>query len=151
MVDEYMLQLLEIIEEHGWAVQGVGGGELPSEVPFTYTVGLTAVGHPEFILQGMPFRYAQQLLNTLGSEVRDGRRYRANTLTSDPTETAAPVALIEVVDTTDLMAANAIYGDIEALQVIWPDSSGHLPWDEGYANGPEAQPFMGIVPEVFER
>jgi hypothetical protein len=152
MLDDYLKQLLKLIDEHGWAVQHVGGGDRLDEPPFSYTVGLTALGHPEFILFGMPPDAAQQLLNILGSEVQNGRRYRPDTLTSDPTEAAAPVALIEVIDpASHLLAAVNLYAEIEALQVIWPDPSGRLPWDDGYPNPPEAQPFLGVLPEVFER
>lgn len=150
MTDQYLEHVLDLIDKHGWMVQHVGGGDGPGEVPFSYTVGLTALGHPEFILYSLPYEYAHELLNILGSEVKRGHRYRADSLTSDPTNTAPPVALISVVDTADLIVANAIYGEIEALQVIWPDSKGRLPWVDGYANAPEAQPFMGIVPKEFE-
>lgn len=149
MLDEYLVHILELVNHHGWAVQHVGGGELPGEVPFSYTVGLTALGHPELVIQGMPYRPAQQLLNILGSEVRKGHRYREDSLTSDPTGTAAPVALISVLDASELAVATQLYGGVEALQVIWPDSKGRLPWDNGYANSPDVQPFMGIVPERF--
>ena len=151
MIDEYLSQLLDLIDKYGWAVQSVMGGDQPDEAPFSYTVGLTTMGHPEFVITGMPARPAQELLNILGDEVKKGHRYRANTLTSDPTETAAPVALISVLDTSELLAALNFYGDIEALQVIWPDSSGRLPWAPGYADPPEAQPFWGIVPDAFTR
>jgi Domain of unknown function (DUF4262) len=149
MLDEYLEHILGLINEHGWAVQHVGGGDLPGEVPFSYTVGLTAFGHPEFVLQGMPHLPAQRLLNILGSEVRNGHRYREDSLTSDPTAIGAPVALISVLDTSELAVAIQLYGEVEALQVIWPDSKGRLPWDNGYANSPDIQPFMGIVPERF--
>jgi Domain of unknown function (DUF4262) len=149
MIDEYLSHLLDIIDKHGWAVQSVLGGEEPDEAPYSYTVGLTTLGDPEFVITGMPARPAQQLLNILGTEVKAGRRYHANTLTSDPTETAAPVALIAVPDPSPLLAALNFYGEIEVLQVIWPDSSGRLPWVRGYPNPPEAQPFWGTVPDTF--
>ena len=71
-------QLLALIDEHGWAVRHVGAGDTPGEVAFSYTIGLTALGQPEFIMQGMPFDHAQTFLNLLGEEVRGGRRYVAN-------------------------------------------------------------------------
>jgi len=149
-VDQYLLHLLDLIDKYGWAVQGVLGGESKSEPPFSYTVGLTTLGHPEFIIQGMPARYAQHLLNALGEEVRQGRRYLANTTTADATEASAPVALIAVDDPSALLAAAQLYGEVEALQVIWPDPDGHLPWDEGYPNPAWVQPFLGPVPTTFD-
>jgi hypothetical protein len=149
MQDEYLDYIRQLVAEHGWAIQHVGGGELPGEVPFSYTIGLTAFGHPELIQQGMSHRSAQDILNILGAEVRDGHTYHQDTMTSDPSGTAPPVALISVVDTDELIVANMLYGEVEALQVIWPDSEGCLPWEAGYLNPPDAQPIMGIVPDRF--
>ena len=44
-----------------------------------------------------------------------------------------------------------LYPDVEALQVIWPDSLGHLPWELGYRNRLDAQPLLGVLPDEFER
>jgi hypothetical protein len=150
MIDEYLTYLLDLIDKHGWAIQNVMGGELPGEVPFSYTVGLTTMGHPELIMKGMPHPYAPSYLNALGGLIRDGRRYQPNTTTTDVTGPTAPMALIEVVDTSDLLAVANFYGEVDALQVIWPDSKGRLPWHSGYANPPDAQPILGVLPEKFD-
>jgi Domain of unknown function (DUF4262) len=152
MFDDYMQHVLSLIDRHGWAIQHVGGGDQPDEPSFSYTVGLTTMGHPEFILFGLAPRSAGSLLNVLGDQVQKGHRYRANTLTSDPEGTAAPVALIEVIDPPKyLFVATDLYPQVEALQVIWPDSRGRLPWDDGYPNPLAAQPLLGPLPDRFER
>jgi hypothetical protein len=58
---------------------------------------------------------------------------------------AMPV--IEVVDISDLTAVVDLYGDVPALQVVWTDSRGHLPWEDGYANPPGSQSLLGRRPE----
>jgi hypothetical protein len=150
LVNQYLLHVLGLIEKHGWAVQSVLGGDLPSDPPFSYTVGLTALGHPELILIGMPSQYAQRILNSLGEEVRKGHTYLANTTTADATDPSAPVALIEVGDPSMLLVAVELYQQVDALQVIWPDPKGRLPWDDGYPNPAWAQPFLGAIPEKFD-
>lgn len=148
MLNDYHLHLQEIINEHGWAVQSVGPGD--DSVQFSYTVGLTAFGHPEFVMTGAPPRFAQSVLNVFGGAVRDGHVYKPNTMTSDPTGSEPTVALIEVIDpASQLFIAVDIYGQIEAIQVIWRDSQLNFPWDEGWLNPPDAQPFWGILPDSF--
>jgi hypothetical protein len=148
--DDYFAHLLELIAEHGWAVQSVGGGELPGEVPFAYTVGLSTLGHPELIMQGMPHPYAHHYLNDFGEEIRKGTKFLPDTTSTVVSGEEAPFAFITAVDTSQLLAVEHIYGSVDALQVIWPDSAGKLPWDDGYANPPWVQPFLGIVPEHFD-
>lgn len=54
---------------------------------------------------------------------------------------AMPVLAVQ--DKRDLTAAEAIYGDVHVLQIVWPDSRGHLPWEPDYANPPGSQPLLG--------
>jgi Domain of unknown function (DUF4262) len=151
MLNDYHKHLLDIIDEHGWAVQSVGGDRLAGDAPFTYTVGLTAFGHPELVMTGAPPRFAASVLNSLGSAVRDGHVYQANTMTSDVTGAEPTVALIEVIDpASHLYMAVDLYQKIEALQIIWRDSRGRLPWDDDYENSSDTQPFWGIVPDSFD-
>ncbi|WP_407651025.1 DUF4262 domain-containing protein [Agromyces marinus] len=143
-VDRPYQQLLGLITQYGWAIRHVGSaGTAPG---FSYTVGLTAMGHPEFVMTGMPFEASQGFLNLLGADVRDGKRYAAGTVVWDLTEPPAPIAIIAVSETTGLTAIDEVYGRVDALQAIWSDSTGHLPWDEGYRNPPDTQPLLGPLP-----
>ena len=142
-------QLLALIDENGWAVRHVGAGDTPGEVAFSYTIGLTALGHPEFIMQGMPFEHAQTFLNLLGEEVFGGRQYVANSIVEDLTEEPAPMAFIPAIDASGLTAVINVYGSVDALQIVWSDSKGHLPWEDGYRNSPDAQPLLGPIPATF--
>ena len=144
--DSVLLELLELIGRHGWAVRHVGGDTANGHAPFSYTVGLTAMGHPEIVTTGLPFEHAQTFLNEVGADVRDGRRFAAGTTTGDFTSDDAPVCFLDVVDTSGLTAVEQVYDDVEALQLVWPDSAGHLPWDAGYRNPADAQPILGPGP-----
>ena len=144
--DPVLADLLRLIAEHGWAVRHVGAGAGPGEAAFSYTVGLTAMGHPEVIVTGLPFDHAQTFLNNIGADVRDGKQFAPGSSTEDLTGPGAPVFFLAVADTSDLTAVEQVYGKVSAVQMVWPDSAGHLPWVTGYRNSYEAQPLLGVPP-----
>ena len=137
--------LLKLIDEHGWAVRNVGAGGNEGEACFSYTVGLTAFRHPEVVITGMPHKWAHRFLNLIGDEVRRGKRYEHGAVTDEFTDGASVVFLRAEV-TEDLTAVEQVYGRVNAVQMVWPDSTGRLPWQEGYRNGPLAQPLLGPLP-----
>ena len=142
--DRVFRELLGLIDRFGWAVRHVGEGK--GEPAFSYTVGLTAMGHPEVIVVGLPSDAAQGFLNLVGSLVRDGERFPAGLKTTELADGDAPVVFIEALDTSGLTAAQQVYGQIEAVQLVWPDSAGHLPWVDDYNNSPASQPLLGPPP-----
>lgn len=111
-------------------------------VPFAYTVGLTAMGHPEIVEQGLPNEVGHQFLNLVGEEVRAGRRFRAPSIVTDLTDGGQPVAFIHAEDTSELTAVEQVYGAVEALRLVWSDRSGRLPWDVGFGSASH-QPLLG--------
>ncbi|WP_026541374.1 DUF4262 domain-containing protein [Paenarthrobacter nicotinovorans] len=140
-------QLLSLIEEHGWAVRHVGAGH---DAAFSYTVGLTALEHPEIVMEGLPFEVAQAFLNFMGEEVKAGRRFTPGSIATDLTDSPAPIAFISVENVTGLTAVAEVYGEVNALQAIWSDSTGRLPWEPSYRNPADAQPLLGPVPDSFK-
>ncbi|WP_347110059.1 DUF4262 domain-containing protein [Paenarthrobacter sp. S56] len=144
--DPVFNQLLSLIEKNGWAVRHVGAGDEPA---FSYTVGLTALKHPEIVMEGLPFEVAQAFLNLMGEEVKAGRRFSPGSITTDLTEPPAPIAFIAAENVTGLTAVADVYGKIEALQAIWSDSTGRLPWEPSYRNAADVQPLLGPIPEYF--
>jgi Domain of unknown function (DUF4262) len=142
--DPAFADLLRMVDEFGWAIRHVGAGTKPGEAAFSYTVGLTALGHPEVVITGMPFKPAQIFLNNIGSDIRDGRRFEAGTVTEDLAP--APVVFLTVVQDEELTAVRQVYGTCSAVQMVWPDSAGRLPWVDGYNNPPDAQPLLGPAP-----
>jgi hypothetical protein len=139
--------LLGLIREHGWAVRHVGAGPADDAAAFSYTVGLTALGHPEVVVTGLPFEHAHTFLNNIGHDVRSGQRFEPGSTTGELTEPAAPVVFLAVEDTSGLTAVEQVYGRVQAVQMVWPDSTGRLPWEDGYRNPPKAQPLLGPRPD----
>ncbi|WP_191281840.1 DUF4262 domain-containing protein [Pseudolysinimonas yzui] len=135
-----------MIEEHGWAVRHVMGS--PNASQFSYTVGLSAFGHAEIVVTGMPFDSAHIFLNLVGQDLRDGIVVAHGIRTTRFTD-SGDVAFIDAENTEGLTAVHHRYGEVRALQLIWPDSTGAYPWETGYRNPPEAQPLLGPVPDTF--
>jgi hypothetical protein len=140
-------ELMGLIEEHGWAVHNVmAGPEEGDDVESSYTVGLTALRHPEVIILGMPAEHASAFLNLIGDEVRRGGRFGHGTVTGQFTSEDAPVVFIRAEVIERLTAVTEVYGRVDALQMVWPDSTGRLPWQDGYRNPPESQPLLAGTP-----
>lgn len=130
-----------MIDVQGWAVRNVSDSD-PAKC-LSYTVGLTAHGHPEVVMTGLPPEVGTAFLNIIGEiVVREGGRFTSGEATTQLADGPA-MPVIEVSDRSDLTAVDAIYGDVPVLQVVWTDSHGHVPWEPGYANPPGSQRLLG--------
>jgi hypothetical protein len=144
--DEVLADLRRIIARDGWAVRHVTAGDDPGKVQFTYTIGLSEFDHPEVVIQGMPMEAAHTFLNLVGAEVRAGRRLTPGYSTDEFTDAGLSVVFIAADDTSGLTAVEELYGAVSALQLVWPDSQGHLPWEPQFRNPPGTQPLLGLPP-----
>ena len=134
-------ELRQMIDAHGWAVRNVSDSD-PAKC-LSYTVGLTAHGHPEVVMTGLPPEVGTAFLNIVGEiVVREGGRFTSGEATTELADGPA-MPVIEVSDRSDLTAVDAIYGVVPVLQVVWTDSLGHLPWEPGYANPSGSQRLLG--------
>lgn len=141
-LQEYMGRCAEVIAEHGWMVQGVGGmGATPG---FCYTIGLTEHNHPELLMRGLDIRLMHTLLNDLARPVLEqGVRYQPgdrvpnivrdyDVLIHGPIEPRA----------AEMIQALNLYGGIDALQVLWPAADGTFPTVE---DGSFTQPVAALL------
>lgn len=129
------------IDTYGWAIRNVSDAD-PTKC-LSYTVGLTAHGHPEVVMTGLPPEAGTAFLNIVAEiVVREGGRFTAGEATTELADGPA-MPVLAVMDKTDLTAVDAIYGDVPALQIVWTDSGGRLPWEPGYANPPGSQRLLG--------
>lgn len=132
-----------MIARHGWAVRLVSPRLGEEGVPFAYTVGLTAMRHPEIVELGLPNDAGHVFLNLVAEEVQGGRVFTAGSVVNDLSAGGQPVAFLHVEDVSELTAVDQVYGVVDALQMVWSDSAGRLPWDAGFAPGRERQPLLG--------
>ncbi len=149
----YIRSAIETIRRDGWQVTAVDTVCACSSVDcsrpdcaFAYTAGLTLHGIPELAVYGLPSNTSRALLDELAGLLH---QHDWRTLVHSHTEVtsrtmAAPVRLIEAIDTDDMLMANLLFADSPALQVVWPDDNGHYPWQDEYTLLPLHQPLKGI-------
>lgn len=149
-LDDYLERVAEIIEKHGWFLQGVFPRAGEWGPVFVYTIGLTEFDHPEIIVFGLGYEIAPRILNDLGERVRGGEKFETGKPYDDILADYSCV-FIEVAnpDTAEeITQARNIYGpDIAALQLVWPDQDGRFPGEEGYSVDPRTQPLLGQAPQ----
>lgn len=139
--EQYMARFTAMIDEHGWAIQGVERER--DRPPWAYTVGLTPHARSELLVTGMPLRQAAALLNDVAE----------HSLHADDPVVGEQVPLIggPVVEfvhlvhpEVHLLRAVDLYGPVvRAVQVVWADDRGHWPWLAGFRGGRGGQPVLG--------
>jgi hypothetical protein len=143
---QVLRDLRRVVDRFGWAVLH-GGGSSPDDPRYSYTVGLSAWQHPEVIVVGLPFQAGETYLNLVGEAVRAGARFAPGAATTALTDADSPVVFLQVTEAERMALAEQFDGSVEALQLVWPDSTGLLPWQEGHRNPPGAQPLLGPRPD----
>jgi hypothetical protein len=132
-MEEYERNILAHIEEHGCSITSVfdPDGEDP---PFSYSIGIAqSAGAPELIVLGLDSKISHWLVNEYNRRVRAGERFSNGVLYLGFLEGFAvqfgPVA--RHYRGQHMRSACWLHGgpDFEALQLIWPSTSGIWPWD----------------------
>lgn len=145
-LDAYLIKLTDLIEKHGWAVQGVfPTQDDPDHMAFSYTVGLTEKDKPELYLDTLGPNQGTAILNACAQAVADGIvPLHGDTLDvefSVPFRWHGPISSREA----EMNMCHRLYVEIEAWQVLWPDTEGKYPGDEGYDAEHFPQRLMGLA------
>jgi len=151
VIQAHLAQLQNLIDEHGWAVHAVEGTS-QGRPQFAHTVGFQdAFDHPEVVVYGLPERLSGRILNGLGELIRQGNAPRVETRTPDVISNY-DVVFIPVTDPAaddDLIILGAMWEGRQnrAVQLVWPDSDGHFPWNpECDPATAQNQPVRGSAP-----
>ncbi|MFC7619166.1 DUF4262 domain-containing protein [Microlunatus sp. GCM10028923] len=143
-IDSYLLDVLTKIDECGWSVVAVEPDPGDSGPGFAYTVGLTTTGNPELAIFGLPARLAQSLLNQVAERLLGGEIIRPGDRLERVIGNGLTVTAVDMTDLSELGVVAAVYGHADrALQLVWPDPDGRMPWQPDYSMAPEAQPLFG--------
>ena len=155
-LDQEDARIREVIREHGWAIEYIGGGccaapgcdgEDTNEPPFAYTVGLFGLGHPELLVFSLDMHDCQGLLNTVGDQIRAGGDLVPGiefSVGGWPHKVIAE----EVPNPGEIVfTANRFYlrppeFSVPVLQLTYSDREGLYPWDDGFED-PSSQPRPG--------
>jgi hypothetical protein len=130
-------EIAEVIREHGWYVANVCDGE----PPFLYTIGLMQTwDHPELILFGLDARNGHGILAAMVESIRTGRSYRESGSYSGVLQDEFKIGIRPVHPTQHPLYLGFAMGylryirrtgELEALQVFWPDEAGKFPYEIG--------------------
>ena len=135
------------IARYGWAITGVVPDDPTDPVAFAYTVGLTAIDRPEFIIAGLNHLIAAALLNDIAGRVHHHRAQYTHGQRVDDLLAGYDAYLIDGPPTPDLWPGTALdrYGHhrLRLRQIVWPDPDGHFPWQPDYRYPPYVQPLLG--------
>lgn len=128
-------KVLNDVEKYGWHVLKIlEEGEKPR---WSFTIGLyRTFGCPEVIIFGMSPNAAQQTLNYIGEQIKDGRNFQIDEMYSDIFEERNCIfrPVKEKWYGTFLGFAEWFYQGkgFPTIQCFWPDREGRFPWDKGY-------------------
>lgn len=138
------------IAEHGWTVVAVFATPEEPGPSFAYTVGLSARGLPEAAIYGLPSQVAHSLLNAVARRmIESGVALRTGDRIEGIVVDDVALVAVAMTDTTDLNVVCECYGSVgAAVQIVWPDQDGLLPWEDGCRLSDEQQPVRGRAPEA---
>lgn len=145
-------RVIDDIATHGWhGVQISGDEEGPG---YAFTIGAYhSFGLPEFLIMGLPYATAMQILDLALDAARSGS-------IADFTQTTALLlkghacAFVRVPQAQyrDYVGYARWYyegNDFTLYQIVWPSRDGHFPWDtDAAAAYVAAQPLLGPAPST---
>ena len=145
--DQAIADIRGLVDRHGWAVRHVLSDAASAQMSFSYSVGLTSRGWPELVITGLPAAVADAFIrNTVDAQAERGP-FRAGDRTDQLTD-SGHVMFITADDVSGMTATAEIVGTFSALQLVWPDSADHLPWEADYRNSSASQPLLGSSGEL---
>lgn len=125
------------IQMRGWSVIAVSAEN--DNPGFCYTIGLTEMNLPEFIVFGLDPRVGSNLLHRLASESAAGRAVAGDRIKGalrNRDDEDIDVALRDV--PTDFAASFAVQavnvydGEARFVMAVYPDRENRLPWESGF-------------------
>lgn len=125
-------KLLSDVKEFGWHVLSVyEDNEGPG---FSFTIGLYhTFEHPEVLMIGLDTDFMSGILNNIGDDIKNGQHYEAGKEYPEIVENykCSFQKIDEKFYVDYLGTAMWFYKgkSFPALQCVYPDMSGHYPWD----------------------
>jgi hypothetical protein len=128
-------KLMEDISTHGWTDIGIFPTREDEGERFNYTVGMAEYDHPEMLVVGLENVQAHGVLASAYDLIRKGIRLEPNTFVAEIVRDY-DIAVVKVDDPLDpatpFTLAMELYGEVKAIQLVWPDEKRRFPWDADY-------------------
>jgi hypothetical protein len=136
--------VLEDIEKFGWHIWQVSPGA--TDDGFSYSVGMNkTLGFPDVIVFGQKTKWQGDMINLIGREVREGRRFAFDEpvggLIPDYKCILKPASSLQTfmyyATWVSWYQEHHLKSDepTQVVQLVWPDKEGRFPWDEGWDGG----------------
>jgi hypothetical protein len=133
--DDEERNCIETVVKYGWQVMLVGEGDGPREPVFAYTVGLVhRQDHPELMISGLNAELIHPVLNSVAKRVMKGLRLSPGD-SLEGVLGGVPVLVEELndagLDETVIWSRWFHRRPVEALALVWPDTSARFAWQPG--------------------
>ncbi|MCX4578061.1 DUF4262 domain-containing protein [Streptomyces sp. NBC_01571] len=132
---EIQLKIGRDVESVGWSWIWVFDPGEPAVPSFAYTIGLfRTFSHPEVVVVGLPESTSHAVLEAVFDSVESGARYASGSV-SDEILNGFSVRFEDV--SSVLAEENLVQafvfnsGEVEVLQMVWPEKNGKFPGDDG--------------------
>jgi hypothetical protein len=159
-VDPYqaiLQQTIHQVQQRGFRAMSVLGGidDDGNGAPYTYSIGMRALNHPDVIIPGLPPEVATAFIGKIYGQVKAGLPREVG-VTYDDVAEGYPAQFRAVLpawrDRLTLVAGTVyqrLYGDPghELIQLFYPDRLGRWPWEADVKPGIRAmQPRLDLEP-----
>lgn len=130
-----------LLAEHPWVVIGVEReGCRPA---YSYTVGLTELALPELVITGLSNERAAGVLATAAGQLVNEEVPQPGAWLLLPGQRLAEVVQVAEPGVHLEVAADLFGEPLAALQLVYADVRGRLPWDRDFRDGRAGQPVLG--------
>ena len=146
---EHFRKVEEDIEKYLCNITGVGAGS--GSPSFSYSTGLSRYALPEIIICGLPMEICSTFINQLANEMMNGKELELGKRYDEYVANYDAIFIKvseENIDKYMKVTKRHIEGEIEAFQMVWPDTDGVFPWEDGFDEKfIKMQPMLGEVPK----
>lgn len=131
------VKVLQDIRRISWHVTGVFPNAAEAGGNWAFSTGLFfSFAHPEIILLGLELNTCISLVNEVGTQVKNGKRFESNGEYPDILAGSYRCAFREVSRSyyKDYLGVAIWFYEHDTfpvLQCIWPDKTGKFPWQAG--------------------
>ncbi len=142
-------KVLHDIDHVGWHVVKVFASAGESGPEWAFSIGLFhSFLHPEVIIFGLPLNTCADLINEIGRQIKNGRRFDgqcaiSGILTEPYTCVFRPVPMRIYAEYVGFAQWFYEADPFPVMQCFWPDKAGRFPWEAGCERATrEAQPLL---------
>jgi hypothetical protein len=128
-------RIAESVKKYGWNAISVSD----HTPPFLYSIGLMPYGnHPELIVFGLESGEAHAILSAMIREIRIGKSFKEPGVYSLAQDFSIGIRCVDETQHPLYLGYAMGYcrrmgriGELQAVQVFWPDKNGKFPFDVG--------------------